>query len=334
MSPAATDQSAWGGKRVLITGGLGFIGSNLAIRLVEAGADVTLADAMLPEFGGNLFNIAPVRDRVRVNFCDVRDEHLMALMVDGMDAVFHLAAQVSHVKSMSDPYPDIDINIKGTAALLEALRKVNPRAVVVRSGTRGQYGAATELPVSEDAPTHPKGLHEISLLTSEKILQMYSEVHGIPVVLLRLTNIYGPRAQMKSSHFGVANWLIRLALDGKPITLFGDGLIQRDFVYIDDCVDAMLRCGAAPQCRGEIINVGDDHPSTFKELAETIVRAVPGASIVHTDFTPERKAQEPGHFYSDITRIIRLVGWRPRTSLPEGVRTTVEYYRSHQEHYW
>jgi len=211
---------------------------------------------------------------------------------------------------------------------------VNPKALVVRSGTRGQYGAATRLPVAEDAPTHPKGLHEISLLTSEKILQMYHEVHGVPVVLLRLTNIYGPRSQMKSSHFGVANWLIRLALDGKPITLFGDGMIQRDFVYVDDCVDAMLRCAASPACVGEILNVGDDHPSTFRDLAEAIRAAVDGAKVVYTEFTPERKAQEPGNFYSDITKIGKLVGWRPTTSLRDGVRATVEYYRMHKERYW
>ncbi len=329
-----THDRHWRDRRVLITGGLGFLGSNLALRLVEAGAQVTLVDAMLPDLGGNLFNVDPVRERVVVNFADVRDEHLMALMVDGMDVVFHLAAQVSHVKSLSDPYPDIDINLKGTAALLEAVRKVNRRALVVRTGTRGQYGAATRLPVDELAPTYPKGLHEISQLTAEKMLQMYHEVHGVPVVMLRLTNIYGPRAQMRSSHYGVANWLIRLALDGKPITLFGDGLIQRDFVYVDDCVDAMMAAAASSACDGEILNVGDDRPSTFKELAETICAAVPEAAIVYTDFSPERKAQEPGNFYSDIAKIGRLIGWRPTTPLGEGVRRTVEFYRRHREHYW
>lgn len=324
----------WAGKRVLVTGGLGFIGSSVVRALVVAGADVMVADAMLPEFGGNLFNLDGLRDRVRVNFCDVRDEHLMALMVDGVDVIFHLAAQVSHVKSMSDPYPDIDINIKGTAAVLEAVRKVNPRALVVRTGTRGQYGAATRLPVSEDAATHPKGLHEISHLTAEKIFQMYHEVHGVPVVMLRLTNIYGPRAQMRSSHFGVANWLMRLALDGAPITLFGDGLIQRDFVYVDDCVDAMLRCAETPSCNGQVINVGDDRPSTFRDLAAAIRAEIPGAEVVFTEFTPERKAQEPGHFYSDISRIGALVGWRPTTSLGDGVRDTISYYRRNRERYW
>lgn len=334
MAEASPNDAAWRGRRVLITGGLGFIGSTLAIRLAHAGAEVTIADAMLPEYGGNAFNIEPVRKQVRVNYCDVRDEHLMALMVEGQEFVFHLAAQVSHVKSLSDPYPDIDINIKGTVAVMEAVRKVNPKAVVVRSGTRGEYGPSDKLPVTEDAPTRPKGLYEISLLTSEKILLMYHEVHHVPTVHLRITNTYGPRAQMRSSHYGVANWLIRLALDGKPVTLMGDGLYKRDFLYVDDCVDAMMRCALEPKCFGQVLNVGVDHPSTFHELAETICRVVPGATIEHIEFTPERKAQEPGDFWSDITRIGKLVGWKPRTTLEDGVRETVEYYRAHRALYW
>jgi len=334
VSPAKASSARFQGKRALVTGGAGFIGSTLAIRLVEEGAEVVIADAMLPDYGGNLHNLEPVRDRVRLNFCDVRDEHLMALMVEGVDLVFHLAAQVSHVKSLSDPYPDIDINIKGTVALMEAVRKVNPRAVVVRSGTRGEYGPAAKLPVSEEAPTHPRGLYEISLLTSEKILLMYHEVHGIPVVHARVTNTYGPRAQMKTSHYGVANWLIRLALEGQPITVMGEGRYQRDFLYVDDCVEALLRCAVTPACHGQVVNVGNDQPSTFLELAQTIAAAVPGATIVHTEFSPERKAQEPGDFYSDITKIGRLTGWRPAVALPDGVRRTVEYYRRHRGHYW
>jgi UDP-glucose 4-epimerase len=326
--------AAFRGRRALITGGMGFIGSTLAIRLVGLGAEVTIADAMIPEYGGNPFNIDPVRDQVRVNFCDVRDEHLMAMMVEGQDFVFHLAAQVSHVKSLTDPYPDIDINIKGTAALMEAMRKVNPRAVVVRSGTRGEYGPSARMPVSEDAPTQPKGLYEISLLTSEKILLMYHDVHKISAVHLRITNTYGPRAQMKTSHYGVANWLIRLALEGAPVTVMGDGNYRRDFLYVDDCVEAMLRCAVTRDCYGQTLNVGRDTPSSFLELAQIIARMVPGAKVVHTEFTAERKAQEPGDFYSDISKIARLTAWRPTTSLEDGVRATVDYYRRHRAHYW
>lgn len=334
MTAASFDLGAYRGKRALVTGGLGFIGSTLAIRLVELGCDVTIVDAMLPEYGGNRFNVEPARDRVHVQLTDVRDEHVMALLVEGMDYVFHLAAQVSHVKSLSDPYPDIDINIKGTVALMEAVRKASPHAVVVRSGTRGEYGASAKLPVNEDAPTQPKGLYEISLLANEKIVLMYNDVHRIPSVHLRLTNTYGPRAQMKTSHYGVANWFVRLALDGRPITLMGGGEYRRDFLYVDDAVEAMLRAAVTPACYGQVLNVGDDRPSTFRELAETICRVVEGARIEHVEFSPERRAQEPGDFYSDITKAGRLIGWRPVVVLDDGVRRTVDYYRRHRAHYW
>src|SRR5947209_1440730 len=215
-------RDAFGGARVLITGGLGFIGSNLAIRLVEAGAQVTLVDAMIPEYGGNLFNIAPVRARVTVNFGDICDRHAMDWLIRGQDYVFHLAGQVSHVMSMTDPYPDVEYNIKGTVVVMEAVRRFNPGARVIFTGTRGQYGPATRLPVDELAPTNPKAIYEISNLTAEKIIQFYNQVHGIPVVMLRLTNTYGPRAQMKHSQYGVVNWFVRQALEGLPIQVFGD----------------------------------------------------------------------------------------------------------------
>lgn len=330
----ANAKNSWSGRRCLITGGLGFIGSSLAIRLVEMGARVTIVDSLLREHGGNLNNIAAIKDDVHVNLCDIRDEHVMAVLVQETDVVFHLAAQVSHVRSLSNPYPDIDINIKGTASVMEAVRKSKRDMLLVRTGTRGQYGPAIQLPVAEDAPTNPKGLYEISQLTAEKILQMYHSVHGIPCVLLRLTNIYGPRAQMQSSHFGVANWLIRLALDGQPITIFGEGRILRDFVYIDDTVEAILKTAASAECVGEVINVGSDQPSNFLELAQAICRHVPEARIVFTEFTPERKAQEPGDFYSNIDKISRLVGWQPTTSLDEGIRRTVEFYQAERNSYW
>ena len=203
------------GSRVLITGGLGFIGSNLAIRLAREGARVCLCDAMIDGYGGNFENVREVRSQIEVHVTDVRDEAAMAELVVGRDVVFHLAAQVSHVMSLSNPYPDIDINIKGTAALLEACRKKNPGVLVVRSGTRGQYGPAVRLPVSEEAPSDPRGLYEISQLSAEMICRTYTRIHGIRTVPLRLTNIYGPRGQMRHPHFGVVNWFVRLALEGR-----------------------------------------------------------------------------------------------------------------------
>jgi len=330
----APDLDQYRGTRCLITGGLGFIGSTLAIRLAEIGAEVTLVDAMIPEYGGNLFNIAPVRDRVTINFGDIGDIHAMTWLVQGQDYVFHLAGQVSHVMSLTNPYPDIDYNIRGTVVLMEAMRKHNPHGKVIFTGTRGQYGSAVKLPVAEDAPTNPKGIYEITNLTAEKIIQVYNDTHGVHSVMLRLTNVYGPRAQMRHSQYGVANWFVRLALDDETLKVFGDGQIKRDFLYVDDCVDAILISGLSPNARGEVLNVGVDHPTTFLELVQTLISVAQSGGWEFAPFSAERKAQEPGDFYSDISKIRSLTGWSPTVSLTHGLGETVAYYRKHRANYW
>lgn len=322
------------GKRVLITGGLGFIGSNLAQRLVRDGARVAVCDAMIEGYGGNFANVSEIRSGLEVHLSDVRDEAEMARLVEGRDLVYHLAAQVSHVLSLSNPYPDIDINIKGTAAVLEACRKRNPGALVVRSGTRGQYGPAVRLPVSEETAADPRGIYEISQLSAEMICRTYTRIHGVRTIPLRLTNVYGPRAQMKHSHFGVVNWFVRLALEGRPIPVFGTGRILRDFLYVDDCVEALIAVAGEPAAVGEVVNVGNDLASTFLEVAEILRELVPGTGIVFTEFSPERKAQEPGDFVSDIAKIRRLTGWEPRVGLREGLARTVDFYRERREEYF
>ncbi len=322
------------GTPVLVTGGLGFIGSSLARRLLEEGARVTLVDALIEGYGGNRANIREIASDVTVHVADVRDEEAMGNLVAGQAVVFHLAAQVSHVMSLSNPYPDIDINIKGTATVLEACRKRNPDAVVVRSGTRGQYGPAVHLPVSEEAPSDPRGLYEISQLSAEMICRTYTRIHGIRTVPLRLTNVYGPRAQMHHSQFGVVNWFVRLALSGEPIPVFGSGAILRDFLYVDDCVDAIVRAARVPEASGEILNVGNDRSSTFLEVAQILQRLVPGTEIRFTDFTPERKAQEPGDFVSDISKIRKLLGWEPKVTLEDGLARTIAFYRERRADYF
>jgi UDP-glucose 4-epimerase len=326
-------KKAFKGKKVLITGGLGFIGSNLAIKLVDLGANVTLMDAMIPEYGGSLFNIEPIKDDVRINFSNICDEYSVNYLVEDKDYIFHLAGQVSHVMSLTNPFPDIEINIRGTTVLMEACKKCNRNVVIIRSGTRGQYGPATKLPVDEDAPTNPKGIYEVSNLTAEKIMKVYNDNFGIRCVLLRLTNIYGQRAQMKTHHYGVANWFIRLAIDGTTIKVFGDGQLKRDFLYIDDCVRALLMAAINKKAYSEIFNVGVDKASTFLELAEIIVEKT-GGRWEFAPFSPERKAQEPGDFYSDITKIKRSIGWEPQIELEKGVGETIEYYRKYKKYYW
>jgi UDP-glucose 4-epimerase len=258
----------------------------------------------------------------------------MNYLVQNKDYIFHLAGQVSHVMSMTNPFPDIEMNIKGTAVLMEACKRYNRQAVVVRSGTRGQYGSVVKLPVNEEAPTNPKGIYEISNLTAEKIMKVYNDNFGIRCVLLRLTNIYGPRAQMKTHHYGVVNWFVRLAIDNKTIQVFGDGQLKRDFLYIDECVDALLMSAASEMAYGQVFNVGVDKPVNFVELVKLIIGISESGRWEFAPFSPERAAQEPGDFYSDIAKIKEYIGWYPKISLRDGLKSTVEYYRKYKQYYW
>ncbi len=289
---------------------------------------------MIPGHGGNVFNIKPVESDVTVNFSDVRDEHSLNYIVRDKDYIFHLAGQNDHVLSLTDPYADIDINIKGSVSLLEACRKHNPTVRLVYTGTRGEYGSVAKLPASEDTPINPKGLYELSSLTAQKVFKIYNDNHGVRSVTLRLTNIYGERAQMHHDRFGVANWFVRLALDGRTIPVFGDGSILRDFVYVGDCVEAILASACTDEAYGEVLNVGDDRPSSFLELAKTVVDEAGSGAWELAPFSEERAATEPGDFYSDISKIRRMVGWSPSTSLRDGLRLTVDFYRRYKEQYW
>jgi len=322
------------GKNVLITGGLGFIGSNLAIRLVEAGAEVTLLDAMIPGHGGNPFNIEPIKDDVRVNFSDIRDANSLNYVVREKEYIFHLAGQNDHILSLTNPFPDIDINVKGSAVLLEACRNINRHARVIYTGTRGEYGSAVKLPVKEDAPLHPKGIYELSSLTAQMLFKIYHDNHGIQTITLRLTNIYGERAQMRHHRFGVVNWFIRLAIDGETIKVFGDGSILRDFLYVQDTVDAIMKAALCEEAYGEVFNIGVDRPTSFLELANVIVDVAGSGGWEFAPFTPERAAQEPGDFYSDISKARAVTGWEPKTELREGITRAIDYYRQHKVHYW
>jgi len=327
-------KSFYRGKHVLVTGGLGFVGSNLSIELVRLGAHVSVIDNMLPRQGGNLFNLEPVKDRVRVNYSDVRNQLSMNHLVKGQDLIFHLAGQVNHVDSMRNPIQDLEINCHGTLTLMQALRHHNREAVVVYSGTRGEYGSSVKLPVNEDHPTNPKGLYAVTNLAAEKMIFVYNQVFKIPAVCLRITNTYGPRHQMMHDEYGVFNWFIKKALDNAPLPVFGDGTIIRDFLYIDDLVECMLMTACTPGAIGEVFNVGSGVPVTFRDLAEKIVHIADSGSYTFTAFTKERAEVEPGDYWADITKIGRVVGWEPKISLEEGIRRTIAFYRQYRQYYW
>jgi len=321
-------------REVLITGGLGFIGSNLAMALVRLGAKVTIIDNMLPRQGGSLFNIKDIADKVKVNFSDVRNELSMNHLVKGKDYVFHLAGQVNHVDSMRNPIQDLDINCKGTLVLLEALRQHNAGARVIFAGTRGEYGSSVKLPVDEDHPTNPKGIYAVTNLTAEKMVLVYDDVYKIRGVCLRITNTYGPRHQMMHDEYGVFNWFIRKAMDNEAIPVFGDGRILRDFLYVEDLVGCMLMTAATDAAYGKVFNVGTGAPVSFYDLAKTIVRITGRGKTKFTEFTQERKEVEPGDYYADISHIKKIVKWEPKTSLDEGIRKTVAFYKKHKKEYW
>jgi UDP-glucose 4-epimerase len=328
------DERIFFGKKVLITGGLGFIGSNLAIRLVDVGADVTLVDNMMPRQGGNLFNVAEIADRVHINFSDIRNELSMNYLVKEKDYIFHLAGQVNHVESVRNPIQDLDINCRGTLVLLESCRKFNRGAKIIFAGTRGEYGKSVKLPVAEDHPTNPKGIYAVTNLTAEKMVLVYCDIHGIEGTCLRITNTYGQRHQMHHDEFGVVNWFIRKAIDGEMIPVFGDGKIIRDFLHVDDLVRCLLKVASSDKAYGEVFNVGTGIPTSFLELAKVIVEVAKTGSYAFTEFTQERKEVEPGDYYTDISKIKGMLGWEPQVDLREGLETTIQFYRKYKVHYW
>ena len=329
-----SDGSGLRGKKVLVTGGLGFIGSSLSARLVDVGARVTIVDNMIPRLGGNLFNVKEIADRVHINFSDVRDACSMDYLVKGQEVIFHLAGQVNHVDSIRNPIQDLDINCRGTLVLLESCRKYNREVKVIFAGTRGEYGASVKLPVAEDHPTNPKGIYAVTNLTAEKTVLVYHDVHRIPGACLRITNTYGPRHQMAHDEYGVVNWFIRKAIDDERIPVFGDGRILRDFLFVDDAVECFLKVADCPQAYGEVFNVGTGIPYSFIDLAKKIVEIAGTGKTAFTEFTQERKEVEPGDYYTDISKIKRVVGWEPRIGLDDGLRQTIQFYREHKKEYW
>jgi UDP-glucose 4-epimerase len=329
------------GKRVLITGGLGFIGSTLGCRLADLGADVLLVDSLIPEYGGNLFNIAGYEDKLKVNIADVRDEFSMDYLVQGRDLLFNLAGQTAHLDSMRDPYTDLEINCRAQLAILEACRKNNPGVKIVYTSTRQMYGKPDYLPVDERHLLHPTDVNGINKMAGEWYHILYNNVYGIRAVSLRLTNTYGPRMRVKDARQTFLGIWIRRLIEGEPIEIWGDGTQIRDFNYVDDVVDALLLAAMTEDSNGQVFNLGSEETINLRDLAARLVeingRGSPsgdGGDYRIIPYPPDRKPIDIGDYYADYRRIRGKLGWTPKVSLREGLTRTLEYYRQYREHYW
>ncbi len=325
---------AFENKNILITGGLGFIGSNLAHTLVNLCGKVTIVDSLIPQYGGNIYNIHDIVSKVKVNIADVRDIYSMNHLVQNQHYIFNLAGQVSHISSMRDPFPDLEINCRAQLIILEACRHNNQDVKIVFAGSRSQYGKPQYIPVNENHPIQPMDVNGINNTAGEQYHILYNNVYGIRATSLRLTNTYGPRHSMKSSEQSFLNWFIRLAIDGETIQIFGDGAQKRDFNYVDDVISALLACAANDRANGEIFNLGSTEPVSILEVTKLLLEIAGTGNYTLIPFPEDRKRIEIGDYWGDYSKINKFFGWKPVVPLPEGIKKTVDYYRQHKHHYW
>jgi UDP-glucose 4-epimerase len=319
--------SSFAGAKVMITGGLGFIGSNLAKRLVEQGADVLIVDSLMPDYGGNRANIAGFADRLQVNIADLRDRHALRVLVPGKDLIFNLAGQIGHLESMQDPFTDLDINVVAQLGLLEACRTLNPSARVVYASTRQFYGKPDRLPVDEAHPLRPVDVNGINKMAGEAYHTLYHQVYGQPTVSLRLTNTYGPGMRIKDARQTFVGIWLRRALEGEAFEVWG-GEQRRDLTYVDDVVDAFLAAAATPAAIGQVFNIGGPPSVSLSELAELVIEMAGSGRFEQKQFPPERKRIDIGDYWADDSRFRSVTGWTPRVDLREGLRRSLEYYRA------
>ena len=325
---------AFSGSRALITGGLGFIGSHVARQLVDFGAHVTVIDNLVPEYGGNWFNVADIKDRITVHIGDIRDRSLVDNLVPEADFVFNLAGQTSHLDSMTDPHTDLAINADAQLSILEACRGQNPGTRVVFASTRQLYGKPDFLPVTEEHPIRPVDVNGINKLAGEWYHLLYQDVYGIPACALRLTNTYGPGMRVKDARQTFLGIWIKQALSSETIKVFGDGQQLRDFNYVDDCVNALMMAATSPNAEGKVFNLGSPEVISLEKLAQLICEIVPTAKYELVPFPQDRKKIDIGDYYADTTLIHKELGWEPSMSLTEGITKTLNFYRENESQYW
>lgn len=320
-------------KNVLITGGLGFLGSSLAPILLAAGAKVTLIDNLSPLYGGNVYNVHDIRDEIRLVVSDIREGEILAPLLEKADVIFHLAAQVSYIDSLNIPFEDLDLNARTTLQILEGCRTLNRKARIVFASSRMVYGKVDRPSIAEDCPANPLSLYGIHKLASESYLRLYQRNFGMPVTILRLTNPYGPRQQVKHSKYSLVGWFVRQAMEGKVIRIFGTGTQLRDYVYADDVARAMLGCAQAPDAVGEVINVGSGTSTRFCDMVQAVLQCVKTGRMEFVPWPDNYEHLETGDISIDISKLSRIASWRPDVSLKEGIDRTHEYYRAHLKEY-
>jgi dTDP-glucose 4,6-dehydratase/UDP-glucose 4-epimerase len=326
--------SAFTGAKVLITGGLGFIGSNLARRLVGSGAEVTIVDSLIAEYGGNPYNVQDIRGQVSVNITDVRDPHAMAHLIKGQNFLFNLAGQTSHVDSMQDPATDLEINAAAQLSILEACKTHNRGIKLIFASTRQIYGRPLYLPVDEKHPIRPVDVNGINKVAGEWYHLLYNDVYGIRACALRLTNTYGPGMRVKDARQTFLGIWIRNVIQGKPVLVYGDGSQVRDFNYVDDAVDALLAAAASAQADGQVFNLGSEEVISLKEVAEVLIALHGSGRYELVPFPADRKAIDIGDYYSDFGKIRATLGWSPKVALREGLRRTLAFYARTGNQYW
>lgn len=310
------------------------IGSTIAHLAVAQGAQVTVLDALLPMYGGNPFNLQEIMDQLDFVQGDIRDYEVLQEVVAGADYIFSLAAQVSYVDSNIHPLLDMDINCRGHINLLSACAKAKSRAKIVFTSSRFVYGSIEYNPVDEGHPFNCLSIYGIHKLAGEKYYRFYHDAHGLNTVSVRIANPYGPRQQMKHGKYGIVNWFVRLALEGQPLTVYGEGSQRRDYIFVEDLAEALLKVALTPEVEGQVYNLGSGVGTPFMDMVRLVADLVPGTAIKQVEWPKDRYFVETGDYISNISKITTATGWTPRTSMREGIARTVAYYRQHRAMYW